>query len=347
MTRLHYGVVTRSYPGRGGASHASQHACRPGAVGCLAVVSSPLLDRPLAHAEFLVVDTETNGLAGERCELTEVGAVLVGGGELHDRYESLVGVRAPLGRGIQRFTGITQAMVDEAPAADLVLPDLVSQLDGRVLVGHNVAFDRRVLRQACERSGVPWPDPPSLCTVALARRFAPLARQRRLAALADALGVEVETTHRALADAETCARVFCALFPKLCMHALSIRDAIAALRPLRPARRRAGATDGGREGARRARSTRRPDVGELPDDPGVYLFRNAAGQVLYVGKSVALRTRARAHFAPSAEHAPWTGQADVVDHRATESELGALVLENRLVKQLAPPGNVRLKHQDR
>ena len=311
---------------------------------------SELLDHPLAQAEFLVVDTETNGKAGEACELTEVGAVLVGGGELHERYESLVGVRAPLGRGIQRFTGITQAMVDEAPAAELVLPDLVAQIGSpptRVLVGHNVAFDRRVLRQACERAGVAWPDPPSLCTVALARRFAPLARQRRLAALADALGVEVETTHRALADAETCARVFCALFPKLCMHALSVRDAITALRPLRPARRRAGATDGGRGAPRRARATPRPDVAGLPDDPGVYLFRNSAGQVLYVGKSVALRTRARAHFAPSTDRAPWTGQADVVDYRATESELGALVLENRLVKQLAPPGNVRLKHQDR
>jgi DNA polymerase-3 subunit epsilon len=310
-------------------------------------VASDLLDQPLAQAEFLVVDTETNGLAGEACELTEVGAVLVGGGELHERYESLVGVRAPLGRGIQRFTGITQAMVDEAPAAELVLPDLIAQLDGRVLVGHNVSFDRRVLRQACERAGVEWPSPPSLCTVALARRFAPLARQRRLAALADALGVEVETTHRALADAETCARVFCALFPKLCMHAISIRDALNALRPLRPSRRRAGATDGGRGGARRARHTPRPDVAGLPDDPGVYLFRNASGQVLYVGKSVALRTRARAHFAPSTERSAWTAQAEIVDFEATESELGALVLENQLVKRLAPPGNVRLKHQDR
>jgi DNA polymerase-3 subunit epsilon len=238
-------------------------------------------------------------------------------------------------------------MVDQAPAAEVVLPELVAQLEGRVLVGHNVSFDRRVLRQACERAGISWPDPPALCTVALARRYAPLARQRRLAALAAALGVEVEVTHRALADAETCARVFCALFPRLCAHAVSIRDALLALRPARPSRRRAAATDGGRGAPRRARGTPRPDVGGLPDDPGVYLFRNARGQVLYVGKSVALRTRARAHFAPGAERAPWTAQAETVDFRPTESELGALVLENRLIKELSPPGNVRLKHQDR
>ena len=68
-----------------------------------------LLDQPLSTAEFLAVDTETNGLGGDACELTEVGAVLVGGGELHDRWESLVRTNLALRRGIQRFTGITQA----------------------------------------------------------------------------------------------------------------------------------------------------------------------------------------------------------------------------------------------
>src|SRR3954454_7198203 len=221
------------------ATQASVHTVRTEAD-----VGGWMLPQPLATSEFFVVDTETNGRMGEDCELTEVGAVLVGGGELHDRYESLVGVRAPLSRSIQRFTGITQDMVDQAPAADAVLPEIVDQLRGRIMVGHNLSFDRRVLRQACERAGIEWPDPPGLCTVALARRYAPLAGQRRLAALAGALGIEVEVSHRALADAETTARVFSALFPKLCAHAVTVRDAVAALRPARPARTRAGATDG-------------------------------------------------------------------------------------------------------
>ena len=298
-----------------------------------------LLDAPLATTEFLVVDTETNGKAGDACELTEVGAVLVGGGELHERWETLVSVRAPLTRGIQRFTGISQAMVDEAPAAELVLPELAEQLADRVLVGHNVSFDRRVLQQAFERSELEWPSPPTLCTVALARRLAPLARQRKLTALAGALGIEVEVAHRALADAETCARVFCALFPRLCAQAGTVREALAALRP---ARRR---PEKARLPARRALHL--PDFGDLPDQPGVYIFRNAEGQPLYVGKSVRLRSRARAHFAPSSPTGDWTAQASMVDHRATNSELGALLLESRLIKSLRPPGNVKLKHDDR
>jgi DNA polymerase-3 subunit epsilon len=291
----------------------------------------------VASAEFLCVDTETNGRPGEDCELTEVGAVLVGGGELHDRFESLVSVERPLSRGIERFTGITQAMVDDAPPPEQVLPQLARLMEDRVLVAHSASFDRRVLRQAFERAGLEWTEPPVLCTVAMARRFAPLARQRKLGPLAEALGIEVRAVHRALVDAETCARVFCALFPKLCASAATLDDALRMLAPGRTKRRR--------EEKQRKRIPReqRPDLTALPDDPGVYVFRDVHGRPLYVGKSVSLKTRARAHFCAPAG---WTERAEVVDYKPTHSELGALVLENRLIKQWRPAGNKRLKSSD-
>jgi DNA polymerase-3 subunit epsilon len=295
-----------------------------------------LLDEPLAPAEFLAVDTETNGLGGDLCELTEVGAVLVGGGELHETFDSLVRVERPLSRGIQRFTGITQGMVDAAPPPDEVLPEVADLLEGRVLVAHNARFDRGVLEQAFQRLGLDWPRPPVLCTVQLARRFAPLARRRTLAPLADSLGIEVREVHRALPDALTCARVFCALFPRLCANAASIREAVDLLR----SRRRARKTEPGE----RIPPSERPDLSTLPDDPGVYVFRDERGRPLYVGKSVSLRSRARAHFCAPAG---WTERAEIVDYRPTNSELGALVLENRLIKAWKPAGNKRLKRTDR
>ena len=300
-----------------------------------------LLEQPIATAEFLVLDTETNGLGGDACELTEVGAVLVGGGELHDRWSSLVRTAIPLRRGIQRFTGITQQMVDSAPALEEVLPPLRARLHGRVMVAHNAPFDRRVLRQGFERIGLEWPAPPVLCTAALARAMLPLQRVRRLGALADALGIEVELAHRALPDAETCARVLCALFPRLCANAVTVADAVALLAPRRP-RRRAPARRSTAAGLQRPQV----DFGQLPRDPGVYLFRDRSGTTLYVGKSISIRSRARAHFAPSTPPASWTAHASIVDYRATRSELGALVLENRLIKELRPPGNVRLARRD-
>ncbi|MFL5887075.1 MAG: exonuclease domain-containing protein, partial [Thermoleophilaceae bacterium] len=243
---------------------------------------------PLATAEFVALDVETNGRAGVLCEMTEVGAVLVGGGELHDRFESLVRVERPLSRGIERFTGITQAMVDTAPPPEDVLPRVAELLEGRVLVAHSASFDSGVLRQAFERVGLDWPDPPTLCTLSLARRFAPLARERKLAALAGTLGIDVQAVHRALVDAETCGRIFCALFPKLCAAAQTVAGAVELAGPRRARR-------GRRDGlppARRRPPAERPDMSKLPKDPGVYVFRDARGRPLYVGKSVSLRTRA-------------------------------------------------------
>ena len=240
-------------------------------------------DQLLATSEFLVVDTETNGLGGDGLEVVEVGAVLV---------------------------------------------------------AHNAPFDRRALRRMFDVCGLDWPDPPVLCTAAMARVLLPLQRVRRLAALAEALDIEVAVSHRALPDAETCARVFCALFGRLCAAAATVDEAMAVLKPRRARR--------GRPRIPRLETAARPDIdfSELPRDPGVYLFRDQTGRTLYVGKSVSIRSRARAHFAPSHAPSDWTPHASIVDYRPTRSELGALVLENRLIKELRPPGNVRLARRD-
>src|SRR6185295_175941 len=74
----------------------------------------------------------------------------------------------------------------------------------------------------------------------------------------------------------------------------------------------------------------RLDFTGLPSGPGVYTFRDRQGRPLYVGKSRTVRRRARSHFAPAPEHPAWTEHAATVDGEATESELGALVLENRM-----------------
>lgn len=294
-----------------------------------------LLATPTAEAEYLAVDVETNGRGGNACELTEIGAVLVGGGELHDTWSTLVRPQMPLARGIQRFTGITQAMVNGAPPPEQVLPRVAELLEGRVLVAHNAAFDRRVLRQAFQRAGLKWPRPPVVCTVAMARRFAPLVRERKLALLADSLGIPVDEVHRALPDATTCARILCALLPRMCAAAPTVEEAVEHLKS-----RRRGTT-----GAQRAAIAKaeRPDLTSLPQDPGVYIFRSAEGAPLYVGKSVSLRTRARAHFCAPAG---WTDRAAIADYRTTNSELGALVLENRLIKEWRPTGNKALKRTD-
>ncbi len=85
----------------------------------------------------------------------------------------------------------------------------------------------------------------------------------------------------------------------------------------------------------------------LPSQPGVYIMRNEAGEVIYVGKAVNLRNRVRSYFQPRAQHSEKTLHlvADVADVEwiVTRSELEALVLENTLIKRYKPRYNVRLK----
>ena len=311
-----------------------------------------LLAQPLATTEFIVVDTETNGRAGDACELTEVGAVLVGGGELHDRWETLVGGVAPLSRSIQRFTQISQAMVDEAPAADAILPDLADA--DRRAAGAGArrpqrrvrpprpapglrALGPRVARSADavhRRAGAP---------LRAARAPAPARRARRLA------------RHRGRHDAPRARR-------RGDVRARVLRAVRPAVRERRDGRRRARGAGSGRRAARARRAPGAPsraasikrhvpdslDFAALPDEPGVYIFRNAAGPGA-LRRQVGRAAHARAGALPRgrARRRPdWSAQAALVDHRTTSSELGALVLENRLIRELRPPGNVVHKHDD-
>ena len=278
--------------------------------------------------EFLAVDTETNGRAGDLCELTEVGCVLVGGGELHEQWSSLVRVERPLSRGIQRFTGITQAMVDDAPPPEEVLPLIAEQLRRRVLVAHNASFDRRVLKQAFERAGdrVARPARP------VHGRDGPPVRAARAPAQARAARrVARDRGRRDPPRAAGRAHVRADLLRALPQ---AVRERGVARRRAAPARPAAAAVQE-RAPPPKIPREQRPDLSKLPDDPGVYVFRNEAGQPLYVGKSVAVKSRARAHFCQPGE---WTGQAEVVDYIPTNSELGALILENRLIKRWKPTG---------
>ena len=85
----------------------------------------------------------------------------------------------------------------------------------------------------------------------------------------------------------------------------------------------------------------------LPDKPGVYLYRNAAGTVLYVGKAKSLRQRVRSYFQGGASHPPRTQkmleELDGLEIIVTATEVEALILENNLIKRERPRFNVILR----
>ncbi len=150
--------------------------------------------------EFVVFDTETTGMP-PGCRLLEIGALKVRGDRVVDSFQSLAFPETTIPPGVTAIHGIGDAMVADAPEVGDVLADFFRWAGpGTPLVGHNVAFDGRVLAAECVRLGLPIPEHPLHCTLRAARLL--LKRpSHALEALVDDLGLPRGTHHRALEDA--------------------------------------------------------------------------------------------------------------------------------------------------
>jgi DNA polymerase-3 subunit epsilon len=302
-----------------------------------------LADVSLHDTTFVVVDLETTGGRARGDEngdgydsITEIGAVKVRGGQVLGELATLVDPGRPIPPQIVALTGITTAMVYDAPTIDAVLPAFLEFSRGAVLVAHNAGFDVGFLRAAAERCQLPWRRPPVLCTVKLARRV--LTRDEapsvKLSALARLFGASTTPTHRALDDARATVDVLHALIARVGNQDIhTYADLRSYLPDVTPAQRR----------------NRHLATG-LPRRPGVYLFRGPADEVLYVGTAVDLRRRVGQYFTGADPRARMKEMASLtthVDHVECAHELEAGVRELRLLAAHAPPYNRRSKFPHR
>ena len=153
-----------------------------------------------------VIDFETTGLSpAHGARATEVAIVLLQGGQVVDRFQSLMHTGAAIPFFITQLTGITNAMLAAAPPAASVMQDAARFVGTAPMVAHNAAFDRKFWQAELELAGLPAPQP-FACTVLLSRRLHPQAPNHRLGELMDFHGLaRTGTAHRALADAEMAA----------------------------------------------------------------------------------------------------------------------------------------------
>ncbi|WP_448629268.1 exonuclease domain-containing protein [Cellulomonas soli] len=125
---------------------------------------------PLHEVTFVVVDLETTGGTPVDCEITEIGAVKVRGGQVLGEFQTLIDIGGPVPPYIQVLTGITTSMLVGAPRLAEVLPSFLEFAGDAVLVAHNAAFDIGFLKAAAARTGHAWPGNRVVDTVRLARR---------------------------------------------------------------------------------------------------------------------------------------------------------------------------------
>lgn len=169
----------------------------------------------LDRMRFAVVDVETTGGSaryGDR--ITEIAVVPVDNGKVGEHYETLINPGRPIPRLITALTGISTAMVQQAPRFEDVAGDVLRYLEGRIFVAHNAAFDWRFVNDEVTRSLGRRLTGDRLCTVKLTRMLLPSLRRRNLDSISYYFGVENTARHRAGGDALATAHVLTHLLNK-------------------------------------------------------------------------------------------------------------------------------------
>lgn len=330
-------------------------------------------------ADYAVIDVETTGLDPHRQRIIDLAVHRYQAGQRTSRWSTPINPQRRLPSYIRRLTGLSQEQLAEAPLFAEIVDELLEQLGGSCLVGHNIGFDMRFLNAELARLGRPSLPNPTLDTLPLAVSRIPSLRRPNLDAVAKALGVMVPFRHRADGDAAITAACFERL---IALEPLPTTATGAALDHLTKAvnddnvtlveqitgldhgpvayRDQATALDSAAAAwpgpatrpsltVRRGRSLLDEAWLEgIPARPGVYLMRDASGQIIYIGKAKNLKRRVRSYYSqPLGLTRKMDGLLEAVqsiDIEVVGSELEALLLESRLIKRELPRYNVQQRY---
>jgi DNA polymerase-3 subunit epsilon len=285
----------------------------------------------LADYRFAIVDLETTGGRAGSDRITEIALLGVEQATVVEAWSELIDPGIPIPPFIQSLTGITPELVANRPAFAEIADRLHGMLDGRILVAHNARFDYAFLKNSFKRLDRLY-TPRILCTVKLSRFLNPGRSTHKLDSLIEDYDLPCGQRHRAMGDA----RVLWDLI-KYWIEEQGVARVIEGIE----------------------RVMKRPalpphldpaEIDAIPDAPGVYLFHGDREVPLYIGKSVRLKTRVLSHFASDHANARELEIAQQVRHieiHRTAGDLGAQLLESRLIKQRQPLYNRRLRRQGR
>lgn len=278
---------------------------------------------------YVMLDLETTGGNAVHDRITEIAAVRVENGVETARWSTLVnpGVRIP--PFIQSLTGISDAMVADAPRFEEVADRLLELLDGAVFVAHNVRFDHGFVQNELARMDIAF-KVKTLCTVRLSRKLYPQHKGHGLDAILLRHGLQTLSRHRAMGDVEVVLQ-----WLAIAERELGAATVQAAAEQLL-------------QGSASVPPQLETAISDIPDGPGVYLFYGEGPIPLYIGKSVTMRTRVVSHFQAAAKVAREMRiltEIRRVEWIETAGELGALLLEARLVKERQPLHNRQLRRE--
>lgn len=282
--------------------------------------------QPGPYPDLAFVDIETTGSHFDRDRITEIGIKTLAGNQLQ-AWEKLIDPQTYIPQNIQRLTGISPSMVQGQPCFSELAEDLKKELEGKIFVAHNARFDYGFIKASFKRVGIDF-KPKVLCTVKLSRLLFPDQPRHNLDTIISTHGLKVSARHRALGDADLLLQ-----FWRVCESKFGQAKLNEAINQLI------------------GNASLPPNIDQnlidsIPDGPGCYIFYGENKTPLYIGKSISLRSRVMGHFQGALtqrKEMKLSLQVRDIDWIETSGELGALILESRLIKERMPSLNIKLR----
>jgi DNA polymerase III subunit epsilon len=272
---------------------------------------------------FAIIDIESTGGDPKKDRITEIAIFIHNGERVIEQFCTLINPETYISPFIVALTGISNEMVAEAPKWEEVSGKIDALTKGRVFVAHNVRFDYSFVSNEYKRMGHRY-HRRQLCTVRLSRAILPGLSSYSLGRLCQQVGIPVEHRHRAFGDGAATAELFNVLLQNDRQSFIrdSLKDEIS--QSIMPP------------------NLRREDIDDLPEETGIYYFKDERGKNLYIGKSTNIRQRVLSHFSgdmDSGKYFELKPKIFSIDYVLTGNELVALLLESHEIKRWMPPYN--------
>jgi exonuclease, DNA polymerase III, epsilon subunit family len=268
---------------------------------------------------YVVVDLETSGGNPQRDRIIEIAAYLFDGEKVVDELVTLINPETNIPPYITTLTGINNQMVASSPKFYEVAKKLVQLTEGCVFVAHNAPFDYGFIRNEFQKLGFTY-NRATLCTVRWSRKLIPGLPSYSLGNLCQSLNIQFGDRHRAAGDATATVKL---------LRLLLERNNGEQIIPL--------------NGSVISREKLHPNLSidrlaHLPDETGVYFMWNEKLELIYVGKSINIKSRISQHItgAKSRRETEMVGAMADITWELTGSELVALLLESYHIKQQIP-----------
>ncbi len=271
---------------------------------------------------YAIIDLETTGGKAELDKITEIGIVIHDGEKIIDTFSTLINPERSIPYNIIRITGITDSMVKNAPKFYEVAKKVVEITKNTIFVAHNVRFDYSFLQEEFRQLGFTFTRK-QMCTVRLARKVFPGLPSYSLGNLIRHFAIPVAARHRALDDAMATAELFNLMIRKYPDKSFLRSELSVAIM-----------------NAKLPLSFDRERVNQIPDDCGVYYYYNSEGKIVYIGKSLKIKSRFLEHFQIINQKAAYLQKSVVdMDYLLTGSDLIAQIIESIEIKKHKPEYN--------